>query len=125
MSNGVIIFFFQKITSNKLEKINKRNNLRAEIILSAWRKLQELNDIMIQVNKDVLIKFFDTNEYDLNELSIEFSKWKNSWDNFSVKYESSNKNSKMNKNDSIDLGIKLQNFKNENLKLIKFVREQY
>ena len=48
--NGIIVFAFQKILSKKIERYNKRQDIRDDILKQFWNKLQELNDTFVQTN---------------------------------------------------------------------------
>lgn len=142
--NGIIVFLLQKETEKRLERKNKRQDLRDEILILFWKKLQDLNDIFIDSNIQVLkgiakpeegineiqqrivylIQFYDTNKFDLETFNLLFESLKNSWENFLKTY-----NKYVGKTLTIkekkELGQKLQEVKDQNQELILAVREKY
>lgn len=142
VSNGIILYFFQRC-------FEKRQDLRNDVIKVFWNKLQELNDAFIQanietmkteelekskiVNKNLmiiqefileLIKYYDTNQYDLKVFAIFFNDLQKKWQDFQ---DTCNEYRPVNIDDEIKLklGEKLQLVKEANQKLINEVRDKY
>lgn len=131
--NGIFIFSFQKAINGKIEKTKKRNNLRDEVIFHFWQKFKELNTELLQANDDIqqgrialeegltnirnqiveIIKYYDTNSYDLELFKEKFDNWHESWLIFT---KQTNKES---------AGKKLQLFKDNTVGLINLIREKY
>lgn len=146
--NGIIIFVFQKILSEKLnqkiDKINKRQDIRDDVVKRFWNKLQDFNDTFIKANNEVmqnpeklndnlkalkeclveLIKYYDTNEYDLKQFSDKFQEVNNKWNCFGALLEQY-KHSTLTSERRLELGSKLQEVKEANQKLIAEVRKNY
>lgn len=142
--NGLLVFVFQKFISNKIDHTNKRNNLRDEIVILFWKKMQELNDVFIQINDSVrrnpeelnlgletiknkvieIIQYYDKNKYDLCIFEKEYLSWENSWNTFTStlqKYQ----NTKLERDSAIELGSQLQSVKDETQDLIATTRNKY
>ncbi len=144
LSNGIILFIFQKIIISKLEHLKKKNDLRDEVILLFWKKLQTLNDIFIQTNISLeknpdsinteinkiydailsIIQYYDTNKYDLKIFSVQYKKWENSWNIFSDTL-SRFSNLTLTHQMVLELGQKLQYVKTCTLELINATRKKY
>ena len=141
--NGIVIFMIQSCIAYRMEKLNKRNSLKLQVLELFWQKLQNLNTTMIQVNIKVqespdylnegldlikvnisdIIEYYDTNNYDLNIFNNEFTILNNSWNDF-VNFLKDNINN-LNFEKQIKVGEKLQLVKENNLKLISVVRKKY
>lgn len=142
--NGVLIFIFQNIIKNKLERSNKRNALRDEILLKFFKELQNLNTLFIDVNVKAqnnpesiptglkkivdlilsIIQFYDTNTYDLVEFKNEYEAFNNAWNNFTKTYKEL-VGKKLTTSDKIRLGSEMQLTKDKLKELINRVRENY
>lgn len=141
--NGFIVVIFKNWLSGKIAEINRKQDIRNDVIKRFWNKLQDLNDTFIDVNVNTmhdpttlvsnlalientiveLIKYYDSNEFDLNIFSELFNDFQNKWNNFlslSKQYQGVSLTSYMQKN----LGISLQNVKESNQNLIKEVRSK-
>lgn len=142
--NGIIIFTFQKLLSQKIEQTNKRQGIRDDVVKRFWNKLQDLNDTFIRVHIKTmkepetlsenletikenileLIMYYDTNKYDLDKFSNLFEEMETKWNCFVEllrEYSNVPLTSKMQEK----LGSKLQDVKEANQKLIAKVRENY
>lgn len=144
MCNGIFIFLFQKILTTKLEHQNKRKNLRDEVYIKFWNKLQGLNDTFIQINiasqqnpeiisnslaiiqKVVfdIIQFYDTNKYDLEDVSQNYDIFLKSWCDFETTYKKCI-GIQLTSTLQFQLGNALQLVKEKNLELIQTVRRKY
>ena len=51
VGNGIILYFFQRCLGRKIEK---RQDLRDDVIKVFWNKLQELNNAFIQLNIETM-----------------------------------------------------------------------
>lgn len=139
--NGIILFVFQKIISLKLKHIEKLNALRDEAFISFLKKLQNFNEVLIQVNwtfmrnpdliyyKELskinesvhsIIQYYDTNKYDLEIFSKEYNDWNKSLEKFTYTI-SSTLTPKM----KFELGSNLQDLKNQTQNLIDVIRKNY
>lgn len=83
--DGIFIFIAQSLLSKKIERLNKKQDIRDDVIIRFWNKLQDVNDLFIDVNIKAmrnpqtisdslisiqqsileLIKYYDTNKFDL------------------------------------------------------------
>lgn len=140
IANGVMVFFFQKVITIKLDRINKKSNIRDEVIILFWKKLQSLNETFIQANIVTkanpnklmeelekirisvieIIQYYDTNKYDLNICSSEYKCWEESWNKFTktlIEFSDSKLTNKM--------GVELQNVKDNTQGLINAVRKKF
>lgn len=140
---GLLLFLFQKAIEKKIDRQEKRNELRDKIIVLFWEKLQALNNTMIRANFEThnntnllqdnlykirdsvfeIIQFYDTNKHDLAIFEKEYIEWNDSWNHF-VETLSNNSN-KMTKQVQSKLGNELQEVKNNTCKLIEEVRKKY
>ena len=140
---GLLLFLFQKAIEKRIDRQEKRNELRDKIIVLFWEKLQALNNTMIRANFEThnnanllqdnlykirdsvfeIIQFYDTNKYDLAIYEKEYIEWNDSWNHF-VETLSNNSN-KMTKQIQSKLGNELQEVKNNTCKLIEEVRKKY
>ena len=79
---GLLLFLFQKAIEKRIDRQEKRNELRDKIIVLFWEKLQALNNTMIRANFEThnnanllqdnlykirdsvfeIIQFYDTNK---------------------------------------------------------------
>jgi len=82
------------------------------------------NLIIIQQLILELVKYYDTNKYDLEQFTIYFNDFKNKWQDFQDTY---NKycNIELNDNMRVKIGNKMQLAKDANQKLINQVRNKY
>jgi len=82
------------------------------------------NLIIIQQLILELVKYYDTNKYDLEQFTIYFNDFKNKWQDFQDTY---NKycNIELNDNMMVKIGNKMQLAKDANQKLINQVRNKY
>jgi len=144
VSNGVLIFAFQKLFEKRIAKLNKRQDIRNEVFLAFWKKLQDLNDLFIQVNiqskRDpsiagnslsifgeqilAITQYYDTNKYDLVKFDPLFKKFQNRWNDF-LSIWSSYANTPLTSDMQLALGQKLQLVKESNQELIDEVRKKY
>lgn len=142
--NGVLIFIFQNIIKNKIERSNKRNTLRDEILLKFFKELQDLNILFITVNVEAqnnpesipiglkkiadlilsIIQFYDTNTYDLVEFKNVYEAFNNAWNNFIKTYKEL-VGKQLTESDKIKLGQEMQLTKDKLKILINKVRESY
>lgn len=144
IANGIIVFIFQKFITTKLERLNKKSNIRDEVIILFWKKLQKLNEVFIQANiatrsnpdalpteldkirESVLeiIQYYDTNKYDLDIYTGEYNCWEESWNKFtSTLTEFSH--SVLTPEMQLRLGSELQTVKEKTQDLINIVRRKY
>lgn len=144
VSNGILLFAFQKLFEKQISKLNKRQDIRNEVFLAFWKKLQDLNDLFIQVNiqsrrdpsiagKSVSVfgeqvlaitQYYDTNKYDLVKFESSFKKFQNSWNDF-LSCWSLYANTPLTSDMQLALGQKLQLVKEANQELIDEVRKKY
>lgn len=144
LANGVIIFIFQKIVSRKIDNINKREDLRNDVVKRFWNKLQDINDFFIEMNIEArrqpdsindnllrlevlfldLIKYYDTNQFDLKIFKESFEDLQTKWNDFSNTWRSYS-NIQLTKQMQMELGKKTQAVKDANQKLIDVVRKKY
>lgn len=141
---GFLLFIFQKGIEKKLERIEKRNELRDKVLISFWDKMQEVNDTLISANiatmrdadsletnllmiRDSVLsieQFYDTNKYDLKIFEKDFEKWSKSWNDFTkILLESAKR--KMTTQMQQQLGNKLQIFKENTSRFIEEIRRKY
>lgn len=143
-AHGVIVFIFQKIISTKIERQNRKNSLKDEVVLLFWKKLQSLNTSFIHTNISILrnpnnlnvglleienrimdiIEYYDTNVYDLCDFKEEYNRLTKAWDDF-VAVSKSLENITLTQENQRTLGEKIQKVKENNLKLISSVRKKY
>ena len=144
LANGIIVFIFQKFITIKLERLTKKSNIRDEIIILFWKKLQYLNEVMIHANivirsnPDMLaielekikeavidiIQYYDTNRYDLDIISGKYNDWEASWNKFTSTLKEFS-SSELTKEKQQRLGSELQSVKEKTLNLIQATRSKY
>lgn len=142
--DGIFIFIAQSLLSKKIERLNKKQDIRDDVIIRFWNKLQDVNDLFIDVNIKAmrnpqtisnslisiqqsileLIKYYDTNKFDLKVFSEEFEKLQNKWGEFEVVWKKYS-NVTLTQDMQMKLGSKLQAVKEENQNLINEVRKKY
>lgn len=140
--NGVILTIFQKLM---VDKYLKHRLLKDEIVKSFLDKLKAFNDLMIQSNFDSmingdsisgnilkmqdvladLVKYFDTNSYDLKKFKKKFNKLNDTWMCFMNTYQDYSRKLKLTDEMALDLGNKMQNIKDTLHKTINYVRKKY
>ena len=144
LANGIIVFIFQKFITIKLERLTKKSNIRDEIIILIWKKLQYLNEVMIHANivirsnPDMLaielekikeavidiIQYYDTNRYDLDIISGKYNDWEASWNKFTSTLKEFSSSELTNEKQQ-RLGSELQSVKENTLNLIQATRSKY
>ena len=136
--NGVFLVLFGKWLDAKMKRNERRENAHSEIIKLFFEELVKLNKAMISVNITIqlnkisnideimnllkeniltqwieIISFYDTYAYDLKDFETYYKNMDKAWGEFAQQTMP-----KM-------LGIKLQEFKEANQKLIAEVRKKY
>ena len=125
--------------------------LKSEVIKLFWKKLQNINDAFVQMTIDTMsaceqglnttpiiqrdliiiqqlilevVKYYDSNKYDLDQFNIYFNELNNKWQDFQDTY---NKlcNIELDDNMRVKIGNKMQLVKDANQKLINEVRNKY
>ena len=144
LANGIIVFIFQKFITIKLERLTKKSNIRDEIIILFWKKLQYLNEVMIHTNivirsnPDMLaielekikeavidiIQYYDTNRHDLDIISGKYNDWEASWNKFTSTLKGFSSSELTNEKQQ-RLGSELQSVKENTLNLIQATRSKY
>lgn len=142
--NGIFIYIFQKIITFNLIKLEKKSKIRDEVFMQFWKRLQNLNEFIIQANittkknpnalSNELLKiqesilgidiFYDTNKYDLRSFSKEYTCWKSSWNTFASTITKYN-NSILTHEQQLLLGSQIQDVKDKTQYLIDIVRKNY
>lgn len=72
-----------------------------------------------------IIKYYDTNKYDLEIYSNEYENWKVSWDKFTETLNEYSNFSYLTQNMKTKLGSELQEVKDKTQDLISIVRKKY
>lgn len=143
--NAVILIGFVTLWLNpKIKQINKKQDIRDEVVKGFWKKLQHLNNSFIKANintmknpetlannleliKDSIFElneYYDTNEFDLSIFSDSFDDINNKWNSF-VELLGQYQNSQPSPQEQKQLGQALQNVKDSNRILINKVRDKY
>lgn len=136
--------FFKRLSRTNLKNTPKKSEIRDEVIILFWKKLQNLNDVFIQANIIVksnenalaeglcrikntifeIAQYYDTNEYDLSIFSKEYKRWQEAWNKFVKTFQEYN--DLEHKTDmSVKLGLELQSVKDRTQDLIKTVRNKF
>lgn len=144
LANGVLIFIFQKIVSQQIEKMNKREDIKNEVFKRFWSKLQDINDFFIKMNIEGqkqpssisqnllnleelfldLVKYYDTNQFDLKIFEQPFKDLQTKWNDFLVVW-SNYTNIQLTTQMQSELGKKTQAVKDANQALINKVRKKF
>ena len=136
---NLVSFYIEKI-----ERYNKRQDIRDDILKQFWNKLQELNDTFVQTNIAAMrdssvagnsigifesvildiVRYYDTNEFDLKVFKKEYNDFNDAWIDFKNTYVSY-MGKRLDRKMQNQLGEKLQLVKEKNQTLISEVRKKY
>lgn len=143
--NALILICFVTLWLNpKIKQMNKKEDIRDEVVKGFWEQLQFFNINCIEANFNIsrnpetlseninllgrtildITIYQDTNKYDLEVFSKSFNDLTTKWNRFNDLLQQ-NLNNLGDAQIQIQLGTALQNVKDANQKLISEVRDKY